>query len=71
MVNGLKLIEEHQAEFANVFGVVLIVLEAAAETARCDAASGARPRCSDAAPCGKKLRARFPEADLRGCQHWE
>jgi hypothetical protein len=33
VVNGLELIEEHQAEFANVFGVLLIVLETAAKTA--------------------------------------
>jgi hypothetical protein len=33
MVNRLQLIEEHQAEFADVFGVLLIVLEATAKTA--------------------------------------
>src|SRR5262249_5437585 len=33
MVNRLQLIEEHQAEFADVFGVLLIVLEATAKAA--------------------------------------
>src|SRR6516164_9728213 len=30
VVNGLKLIKEHEAEFANVFGVALVVFEASA-----------------------------------------
>ena len=33
MVERLKLIEEHEAEFADMLGVALIVIEAAAETA--------------------------------------
>lgn len=36
MVNRLELVEEHEAEFADMFGVALIVLQPAAETARGD-----------------------------------
>src|SRR5208337_129718 len=34
VVHGLKLIEQHEAEFAHVFGVLLVVLQAAAEIPR-------------------------------------
>jgi len=34
MVDGLKLIEQYEAEFADVFGVALIVVQAPAKTAR-------------------------------------
>ena len=34
MVQRLKLVEQHEAEFANMLRVALVVVEAAAETAR-------------------------------------
>jgi len=34
VVHRLKLIEQHEAEFADVFGVLLVVLQAAAEIPR-------------------------------------
>ena len=34
VVHGLKLVEKHDAELADVLGVLLVVFEAAAETAR-------------------------------------
>jgi len=36
MMQRLEVIEEHDAEFADVFGVALIVIEAAGEAARAD-----------------------------------